>query len=362
MIVAGGGTGGHLFPGLAVAEQWAGADAASVLFVGSAFGIEARVIPQTRFAFHPLAIRGLRGRGWRGAFELAAQLPAALVRAWRILGDVGADLVLGVGGYASFPVVAAAWLRRVPSVLLEQNAHPGLANRVLSRLARRVCTTFEEANRYFPAGTVVLTGNPVRAFAAAAATAAAPAAHSGFTLLAFGGSQGAHRLNTALADAAPALRAALPALHVIHQTGAADRDAVAAGWAAAGVAADVRPFIDDMGAAYARADLVVCRSGATTVAELTALGKAAILVPYPFAADDHQRANASVLAARGAAVLVLDGECTGERLATEVIGLARDRARLGAMATAARRLGVPDAAARVVAACRAVLSGGGEGV
>ena len=355
MIVAGGGTGGHLFPGLAVAEQWAGGDASSVLFVGSTFGIEARVIPQTRFAFRPIPIRGLRGRGWRGAFELATQLPAALLRAWRILGESGADLVLGVGGYASFPVVAAAWLRRVPTVLLEQNAHPGLANRVLGRLARRVCTTFEAANGYFPAGRVVLTGNPVRAFAAAPATP-----HTGFTLLAFGGSQGARRLNQALADAAPALRAAIPGLRVVHQTGAADRDALAARWAAAGVDADVRPFIDDMGAAYAAADLVVCRSGATTVAELTALGKASILVPYPFAADDHQRANASVLSERGAAVLVLDRDCSGEHLAATVIDLAGDRARRQAMEHAARQLGVPDAAARVVATCRAVAGGGGE--
>ncbi|MDX2170346.1 MAG: undecaprenyldiphospho-muramoylpentapeptide beta-N-acetylglucosaminyltransferase [Deltaproteobacteria bacterium] len=357
MIVAGGGTGGHLFPGLAVAEQWAGADASSVLFVGSTFGIEARVIPQTRFAFRPIPIRGLRGRGWRGALELAGQLPAALLNAWRILGESGADLVLGVGGYASFPVVAAAWLRRVPTVLLEQNAHPGLANRVLGRLARRVCTTFEAANTYFPASRVVLTGNPVRAFASAAGVAP----HRGFTLLAFGGSQGARRLNQALADAAPTLRAAIPDLRVVHQTGAADRDALAARWAAAGVDADVRPFIDDMGAAYAAADLVVCRSGATTVAELTALGKAAILVPYPFAADDHQRANASVLAERGAAVLVLDQECSGERLAAEVLALAGDRGRLQAMGEAARQLGRPDAAARVVATCREVAGGGGEG-
>jgi len=357
MIVAGGGTGGHLFPGLAVAERWAGGDAGSVLFVGSAFGIEARVIPQTRFAFQPLRIRGLRGRGWRGAVELALQLPTALVRAWRILGTYGADLVLGVGGYASFPVVAAAWLRRVPAVLLEQNARPGLANRVLSRLAARVCTTFEDAQRYFPAGRVVLTGNPVRSFA----TSPPPAPRAGFSLFAFGGSQGARRLNTALVDAAAALAAALPDLHVVHQTGAADCESVAAAWARAGVDAEVRPFIDDMGAAYARADLVVSRSGATTVAELTALGKAAILVPYPFAADDHQRANANVLAERGAAVLVLDAECTGARLAAEVIALARDRARLAAMAAAARGLGVPDAAARVVATCRALLGRGGEG-
>ncbi|HSP95652.1 MAG TPA: undecaprenyldiphospho-muramoylpentapeptide beta-N-acetylglucosaminyltransferase [Candidatus Dormibacteraeota bacterium] len=356
MIVAGGGTGGHLFPGLAVAEQWAGTEPQSVLFVGSAFGIEARVIPQTRFAFRPLNIRGLRGRGWRGALGLAVQLPAAIATGLRILGQFRADVVLGVGGYASFPLVAAAWLRRVPAVLLEQNAHPGLANRALGHLARRVCTTFAAANAYFPAGKVVVTGNPVRAFAPPPA-----APHHGFTLLVFGGSQGAHRLNLAMADAAAALFAAIPDLRVVHQTGAADREAIAARYAGLGVAAEALAFIDDMGAAYHRADLVVCRSGATTVAELTVLGKPAILVPYPFAADDHQRANAAVVAEQGAGVLLLDAECTGERLAAAVIELARDRAHLKAMGEAAQRLGVPDAAARVVATCREVVAGGGGG-
>jgi UDP-N-acetylglucosamine--N-acetylmuramyl-(pentapeptide) pyrophosphoryl-undecaprenol N-acetylglucosamine transferase len=356
MVVAGGGTGGHLFPGLAVAECAAGADARSVLFIGSAYGIEARVIPRTRFAFRPIPIRGLRGRGWRGALQMAAQLPVAVARAWRTLGEFGADVVVGVGGYASVPVVLAAWLRRIPAVLLEQNAHPGLANRALARLARRVCTTFAEANRYFPPGKVVLTGNPVRQFATPA-----PAPRSGFTLLVFGGSQGAHRLNEAMADAAAALRAAVPDLHVIHQTGPADRATVAARYASAGLAADVREFLDDMGAAYHAADLVVCRSGATTVAELTMLGKPAILVPYPFAADDHQRANAAVLAERGAAILILDGALDGAGLAETIIGLARERARLTAMGEAARQLAVPDAAARVVATCQAVVGGGGVG-
>ncbi len=356
MVVAGGGTGGHLFPGLAVAECIAGADAQAVLFIGSAYGIEARVIPQTRFAFRAIPIRGLRGRGWRGALQLAAQLPGAVARAWRILGEFGADVVVGVGGYASFPVVVAAWLRRIPTVLLEQNAHPGMANRALARLARRVCTTFADAHAYFPPGKVVLTGNPVRPFAVPAALPRA-----GFTLLVFGGSQGAHRLNEAMAEAAAALRDALPDLRVIHQTGAADCAALRARYASLGLAADVREFIDDMGAAYHAADLVVCRAGATTVAELTALGKPAILVPYPFAADDHQRANASVLAARGAGILILDRELSGAGLAQTIIGLACDRARLAAMADAARRLGVPDAAARVAATCRAVVGGGGVG-
>jgi UDP-N-acetylglucosamine--N-acetylmuramyl-(pentapeptide) pyrophosphoryl-undecaprenol N-acetylglucosamine transferase len=355
MVVAGGGTGGHLFPGLAVAECAAGADARSVVFIGSAFGIEARVIPRTRFAFHPLAIRGLRGRGWRGAVQLAWQLPAAVLRAWRLLGAIRPDVVVGVGGYASAPVVLAAWARRVPSVLLEQNAHPGIANRALARLARRVCTTFAEANRYFPAHKVVRTGNPVRPFSAAAG-----AVHPGFTVFVFGGSQGAHHLNEAMTDAAPALRDAVPGLRIIHQTGAADCASVRERYAALGLAADVREFIDDMGAAYAAADVVVCRAGATTVAELTVLGKPAILVPYPYAADDHQRANASVLAAHEAGVLMLDRELSGPRLAEAISALARDPVRRQAMAAAARTLGVPDAAARVVAMCRAVVGGGAE--
>jgi UDP-N-acetylglucosamine--N-acetylmuramyl-(pentapeptide) pyrophosphoryl-undecaprenol N-acetylglucosamine transferase len=352
MVVAGGGTGGHLFPGLAVAECLVAGGADSVLFVGSEFGIEARVVPRTRFEFRALPIRALRGRGWRGAAQLATALPPAVARAWKILGEFRAQLVLGVGGYASFPVVVAARLRGVPSVLLEQNARPGWTNRLLGRLAARVCTTFAEANAYFPVGRVVLTGNPVRPL-----EARRPDGPNGFTLLVFGGSQGAHRINEALDAAAPALRDAIPGLRILHQTGAADRDRLRARYAELGVEADVREFIDDMGWAYGRADLVVCRAGATTVAELTALGKAAILVPYPFAADDHQRANARVLAERRAGVLVLDRELTGERLAAAVVELARDRARLQAMAEAARRLAVPDAAARVVEVCRQV--GGG---
>jgi UDP-N-acetylglucosamine--N-acetylmuramyl-(pentapeptide) pyrophosphoryl-undecaprenol N-acetylglucosamine transferase len=350
MIVAGGGTGGHLFPGLAVAESLTENGSDAVLFVGSAYGIEARTIPRTRFPFRPLAIRGVRGRGWRGVAQLAWQLPLATLRAWRIIGEFGAQIVLGVGGYASFPVVVAAWLRRVPSVLLEQNARPGMANRVLARLARRVCTTFPEAAAFLPRAKVVLTGNPVRPFCAASG-----AGGGSFTLLVFGGSQGARRINDAAAAAAETLAAGVPRLQVIHQTGAADEERLRRRYAEAGVAAEVQVFIDDMGTAYGRADLVVCRAGATTVAELTTLGKPAILVPYPYAADDHQRANAEVLAAEGAAVLVLDRDLDGACLAALVIELAGDRPRLRAMGEAARRLARPDAAARVAAICREIV-------
>jgi UDP-N-acetylglucosamine--N-acetylmuramyl-(pentapeptide) pyrophosphoryl-undecaprenol N-acetylglucosamine transferase len=351
MIVAGGGTGGHLFPGLAVAEATAaGGDA--VLFVGSDSGIEARIVPTTRFPFRPIAIRGLRGRGWRGALDLVVRLPAAVVRAARIVAEFRADVVLGVGGYASFPVVVAAWLRGVPAVLTEQNARPGWTNRLLAHLAKRVCTTFPESAAYFPRGKSVQTGNPVRPLSAASA-----AERKGFTLLVFGGSQGAHRINQALHEAAGVLAAAIPDLRILHQTGARDEAWLRERYSDLGVTAEVSAFIDDMGAAYAAADLVVCRAGATTVAELTTLGLPAVLVPYPFAADDHQRANAAILAERGAAVLVLDRELDGGRLASVVTELAADRQRLGHMAEEAKRLGVPQAAARVLEVCRQV---GGE--
>jgi len=334
---------------MAVAERVAKGPEGAVLFVGSSYGIEARIVPRTGFDFRPIPIRGLRGRGWRGALELAWQLPAGVLRAWRIVGQFRAQIVLGVGGYASFPVVLAAWLRGVPSVLLEQNALPGLANRVLGRLARRVCTTFSEAQAGFPAGKVVRTGNPVRALAVPEL-----GRREGFTLLVFGGSQGARRINEAMCAAAATLMARIPALRIVHQTGVADRERLRQVYEDVGVPAEVHAFIDDMGTAYARADLVLCRAGATTVAELTAVGKAAILVPYPFAADDHQRANAAVLADHGAGVLILDEELTGERLAEAVISLASDRERLAEMEAAARGLAVPDAAERVVRVCEDV--------
>ena len=354
MIVAGGGTGGHLFPGLAVAEAVAARGNAQVLFVGSAYGIEATAIPRTPFPFRALTIRGLRGRGWRGALAFAWQLPLALLQAWRIVGTFRPTLVLGLGGYGSVPVVLAAWLRRVPTVLMEQNVHPGFANRVLGHLARRVCTAFAESARFFPAGRTVQTGNPVRALR----TAAQPAADH-FTLFVFGGSQGAHTINEAAVEAARIVSQQISGLQVIHQTGAADAEWVERGYREWGVEAQVVPFVHDMASAYSRADLVVCRAGATTLAELAALGKPAILIPYPFAADDHQRTNAEVLVRHGAAELIANAELSGARLATSVLALARERQRLEKMGSAVRQLAVPDAALRVAEVCRQVAGEGG---
>jgi UDP-N-acetylglucosamine--N-acetylmuramyl-(pentapeptide) pyrophosphoryl-undecaprenol N-acetylglucosamine transferase len=352
MIVAGGGTGGHLFPGLAVAECLA-ARRVDVVFVGSASGIEATAVPKTQFPFCPLDVRAVRGRGLRGVLAFAWQIPVALMQAWRIIGTFRPHLVLGLGGYGSVPVVVAAWFRRVPSVLIEQNVHPGMANRFLAYVARRVCTTFAESAGFFPAGKAVQTGNPVRRLQ----TEERPRADL-FTLFVFGGSQGAHRINAAAVDAVAILREKLGGLRMIHQTGVADEEWVRRRYQEMDVVAEVLPFIDDMAAAYGRADLVVCRAGATTLAELASVGKPSILVPYPFATDDHQRSNAEVLVRHGAAELILDAVITGATLAEHSLALARDRERLRAMGEAARALAVPDAAMRVAEVCWQVATGG----
>jgi UDP-N-acetylglucosamine--N-acetylmuramyl-(pentapeptide) pyrophosphoryl-undecaprenol N-acetylglucosamine transferase len=346
VIVAGGGTGGHLFPGLAVADALAARRPCRTVFVGSSRGIETRVVPQRGFALRTLPVRALRGQGAIGTASSALRLPASVAVAWRMVGEIRPDLLIGVGGYASAPAVAAAWMRGVPTVLLEQNAHPGLANRVLGRLADRICVSFAESAAYFPADRTVQTGNPVRP-----PSAAARSAHEGFSILIFGGSAGARRLNEIGVEAVARLVPGGTPLRVVHQTGSAERDAVAARYQQHGIDADVRAFIDDMGAAYADADLVVCRAGATTLAELTALGKPAVLIPYPFAADDHQRKNAESLVSRGAALQILDRELTAEGLAGSIAALRDDPARLAAMARAAKALGRPDAAERVVDVC-----------
>ncbi len=347
MIVAGGGTGGHLFPGLAVAEALGDGD--SAMFVGSSGGIEARVVPRTRFPFRALEVSGVRGRGLLGVVDFLVRIPVAVRQAGREVTSFGADVVLGVGGYASFPAVVAAWRRGIPTVLLEQNARPGMANRVLGRIATRICTSFDAAQSSFPSDRVVVTGNPVRALAV---SPRGERASESFCVLVFGGSQGARSINEAMYEAAGRLASAIANFRLIHQTGRGAAEEARQRYAQLGVRADVYEFIEDMGAAYAEADLVVCRSGATTLAELACVGKAAILVPYPKAADDHQRANAEVVAAAGAAQMILDRDLAGERLGNEIERVAGSAELRAAMERASAALAVPDAAERVVGLCR----------
>jgi len=345
ILIAGGGTGGHLFPGLALADALA-AHGASVTFVGTAAGIEARAVPAAGYPLRLLPGRQLRGGGMSRALAGLASAAGGTLRALALLGELRPRLVVGVGGYASVAVVIAASLRRIPTVLLEQNVVPGAANRVLARLARRICVGFAESIAFLPRARAVHTGNPVRADLIRPRP---PRARPG--LLVFGGSAGAHRLNQAMLDALGPLGPTLAGLDLTHQTGAADLETVRAAYAARGLAARVEPFIADMGGAYAAADLVVARAGATTCAELTAVGLPAILVPYPYATDDHQRRNAEVLVRAGAAEMILDAALDGERLGTALRLLLEDAGRRETMAARARALGRPDAAERVATEC-----------
>jgi UDP-N-acetylglucosamine--N-acetylmuramyl-(pentapeptide) pyrophosphoryl-undecaprenol N-acetylglucosamine transferase len=352
LVLAAGGTGGHLFPGIAVAEAAQREAGAEVLFIGTANGMEKDMIPRLGFALRLIPAEQLRGRNWWGVVHALWAALRGLSAAWRVIREFAPDLIFSIGGYASGPTVLIGWARRIPCVLLEPNAIPGLANRLLGRLAARVCVGFPRTVRFFPPHKAVYTGNPVR-WSAPAPRPYAHARSEELTLFIFGGSAGARRLNQTLPQALALLDQGGKKLRVIHQTGRADHAEVSATYARLGVTAEVVPFIEAMGEVYTAADLVVCRAGATTVAELTALGKPAILIPYPYAADDHQRANAEVLVQAGAAQMILDAELTPHRLSQEIQALLADRPRLEAMGRAATALGRPDATAAVVRECLA---------
>jgi UDP-N-acetylglucosamine--N-acetylmuramyl-(pentapeptide) pyrophosphoryl-undecaprenol N-acetylglucosamine transferase len=350
VIIAGGGTGGHLFPGLAVAQEFKKRDAMTeILFVGTAQGIETRAVPAAGFPLELIPVRGLKGRGVRGLLQGLYGIPASFLRSLKILRRFRPDCVLGVGGYASGPLLLAAKTRGIRSAVMEQNLRPGLTNQMLGKIADRVFTAYEGSAKFFPRGRVVETGNPVRW-----RKLPVVATDEKFTLFIFGGSQGARRVNQATVEMLKQLRDMQSSLKVVHQTGALDFEAVRAAYGDLPFEAEVVPFIDRMDLVYARADLVVCRAGAATIAELTVFGKPAVLIPYPYAAYDHQRLNAEALVERGAAEMILDRELDGEKLAARVQALYADRARLAAMAEAAKRLGRPEAAERIVDECYAL--------
>ena len=360
LLLAAGGTGGHLFPGVALAQGAQREVAAEVLFVGTPYGMEGTVVPRLGFPLRLISAQQLRGTSWWGGLRAGWAALRGIGSAWRILGEFGPDLIFSLGGYASGPTVVAAWLRRIPCVLLEPNAIPGLTNRLLGRFASRVCVGFPATVARFPAGKAVYTGTPVRWPAAeVAGLSPGPAEPNGagrarpFSVLIVGGSAGARRLNQILPPVFAALGVPPGQLRIVHQTGQAEHAEVRSVYTRLGVEAEVVPFIEAMDAAYAAADLVICRAGAMTLAELTVLGKPAIFVPYPYAADDHQRANAEQLVQAGAALMILDAELSAERVAGAIRGLMQDPARLQAMARAAAAFGQADATTRVLRECLA---------
>jgi UDP-N-acetylglucosamine--N-acetylmuramyl-(pentapeptide) pyrophosphoryl-undecaprenol N-acetylglucosamine transferase len=350
VLIAGGGTGGHLYPGIAVArELMARAPDARITFVGTAAGIEARVIPQEGFALDVIRSAGLKGKSAQSLARGLALLPVSAADAWQVITCRQPSVVVGVGGYSSGPVVLLSALRGIPTLLMEQNAIPGLTNRLLAPFVDAAAVTYEETQRFFGSKTVV-SGNPVRGefFQEEGAHGHDDPPPGAARVLVFGGSQGAHAINVAMVEAAARLAAATPRVAITHQTGERDLEMVRGGYRRAGIEARVEPFLFTMDREMKAAHVVICRAGATTLAELTASGKAAILVPLPTATDDHQRSNARALAAQGAAVMVEQRELSGDRLAAEILMLAGDEARRRQMGAAARRLARPDAARVIV--------------
>ena len=352
VVMAGGGTGGHLYPGIAVAREFLARNAATVVsFAGTRQGIESRVVPREGFALDVIRSSGLKGKGLGDRARGAARLPLSLIDAWRVVSRRRPDLVIGVGGYSSGPIVMIAALRGIPTMLLEQNAVPGLTNRLLARMVRAAAVTFDATQAYF-GGKAFVSGNPVRReFFGDGQPSAEARAHdtrSGIRVLVFGGSQGAHAINVAMVEAAPKLASRLPHFRVTHQTGDRDVDMVRAAYQSAGIEAEVAAFLYDMPVRLAGADLVICRAGATTLAELAAARKASLLIPLPTATDDHQRVNAEVLSQLGAAEVLLQKDASGDALADRIVALASDHTRRQAMAGAAGALARPDAAAAIV--------------
>ncbi len=344
--MAGGGTGGHLFPALALAEEFRGRDKdASITFMGAKGGLEERIVPKYGYPLRVLSVEGIKRRGTLKKIKAGVLALSSTVKALGILRELKPDGVIGSGGYSSAPVVLAARLLGIRTAILEQNALPGLTNKVLGKFADRVYVSFDEARRHFPAGKTVLAGNPVRkGIIKGGAGKRARAKGERFSILVFGGSQGAVAINAAFLDATEYLTDIWPNLKVVHQTGEDGYEKAKEGYKRKNLKAEVFKFIDDMATAYQGADLVVCRAGATSLAEITALGIPSILIPYPFAADDHQTANARCLSDAGGAVMIRQDELTGSTLASAIRRLYGDGEATEGMRRKARALGKPGAA------------------
>jgi UDP-N-acetylglucosamine--N-acetylmuramyl-(pentapeptide) pyrophosphoryl-undecaprenol N-acetylglucosamine transferase len=375
-ILAGGGTGGHVIPALAIANELKKSYDAECLFIGTARGIENRLVPAAGFPLQLVRVGALKNVSLMTRLKTAFDLPRAVWDAGRMINEFAPDVVIGVGGYASGPAMLAALVKHVPTLAFEPNVVPGFANRVVARFVSAAAVHFEESAKYFRHAE--LTGVPVRsAFFEIGAEGGISSllaqnardkwgtrgAQESGTVLVFGGSQGAHAINEAMIRCLPVLLREAPGIHIIHQTGERDyNDARAAyqslGEPGEGHQFEVHKFIEDMPAAFARADLVVCRSGASTVAEIAAAAKPAVFVPFPRAADDHQRINAEALAKQGAAVVVEESKLDGLWLAETIAALLQDPARLQQMSAAARGLAHPNAA-RDIAAMAARISGQG---
>ncbi len=348
VLIAGGGTGGHLFPGIAIAETFMAQDPENqVHFVSTRRAIDQQVLPSWGFPSQTIEAEGIKGRGVLGQLKALFKIPGALKESWRILQEFQPHLIIGVGGYVSGPVVLAGRLKGIPTAIQEQNSIPGLTNRILALLVDRIYYSFEKSREYFPARKSLWTGNPVRReLKRVLEEPSSPQAP--MTILVLGGSLGAHRLNQLVTEALDFLVELNKDLSFIHQTGTKDEDWVREAYLKKGFQHQVLAFISDMVWAYGRADMLICRSGATTLAEITALGKASFLIPFPFATNNHQEENARALVLRGAAEMVPEKELTGAGLAAVIQKWRNDPEHRADLAAQAKTLGRWQAAEEIV--------------
>ncbi len=351
IVIAGGGTGGHLFPGIAIAEEFLKRnDLTRIIFIGTKKGIESKLLGQLSYELKEIDIEGVKGRGGKALVRVAYQIPKSIWQSRHILKQFNPHIVVGVGGYASGPAVLVAHFMRTPTAIAEQNAIPGITNRILGNFADKIFVTYAQTKTYFPQEKVILSGNPVRA-AFIVERGKEKEKKDYRHLLIFGGSQGAEAINKSIIDMLPQLQSIKNKIHIVHQTGSRQLEEVKRTYEQFGIGAKVEPFIVDMAGAYADADLIICRAGATSLAEITAAGKAAILIPYPWAANDHQLKNAQALASEGAAVLITERELSGSVLFSAIDNLLRDEQKLRRMEENSLRLSRIDAASTIVDNC-----------
>jgi UDP-N-acetylglucosamine--N-acetylmuramyl-(pentapeptide) pyrophosphoryl-undecaprenol N-acetylglucosamine transferase len=351
VLITGGGTGGHLFPGIALAtglqQRVAGCE---VMFIGTRRKLDRETLAEFDFQLESISCMGLKGMGLTYRLKSLAGLPGAVLEARRIIKNFGPDLVFGVGGYVTGPVLLAAKLLSIPTCIHEQNSVSGLANRMISRFVDRVFVSIP-GDYPFPAHKTVVAGNPVRDEILAAA-GEKHKKNKECTLLVLGGSLGAHRINMLMLEAIAIIQEESDlAVHLVHQTGIADEDRVRGGYAAAGMEAEVAPFFKDMASLYKRADLVVARAGATTLAELSVMGLPALLIPYPYAADDHQEKNGRYYVDGGGAYMYRESELDAKLLASAITELLQSPSELHGMAARMKKMGRPDATRIILDDC-----------
>lgn len=354
VVIAGGGTGGHLYPGIALAKALKKHDDdMDITFIGVRQGIESKILPMEGFSLKTIHSGGLLGKKGFNRLLSWIKIPAGVLQSLALLTRQRPGLVVGFGGYVAGPLVLSAWILRIPILIHEQNVIPGITNKWLGAIADKIAVSFAESKKYFPANKSVETGNPVREEFSGPREEPAPS--DKFNILALGGSQGAHSINRVMVEALDFLSPMKDRLHITHQTGATDCKRVKSQYAEKNISADVRPFIHDMAEQYRRASLIVSRAGASTLAEITACGKTAVLIPYPYATHNHQEHNARILEEAGAGEMIRDKDASGERLSQSILRIADHPDKRREMENNCYALGKRDATEKTLRLCLELL-------